>query len=130
MRTAGISGVIVDSVAIYPVPDPSGAPTFRAVAKTGQSEGRTAGEALDGIRPQLSKDNSCTVVVIQPFQPDAFFSSDQQQRLVALMTEWREARDQRQSLAAEKQTELEVLIAAELKAAELRTREVLQGLAK
>ena len=39
----------MESVAIFPVFHPDGGRAFRAVSKEGQSEGRTIGEALDGV---------------------------------------------------------------------------------
>jgi hypothetical protein len=65
----------MQSVAIFSINDASGTATFRAIAKAGQSEGRTAGEALDAIRSQLPPSDACTVVVIQAFQSDAFFTA-------------------------------------------------------
>ena len=39
----------MESIAIFPITNASGSPMFHAVAKAGQSEGRTPGEALDGL---------------------------------------------------------------------------------
>jgi hypothetical protein len=117
----------MQNVSIFPVFSPEGGPSFRAVSRSGQSEGRTAGEALDAIAPSLTG-NSGTVVVIQSFSPDAFFSADQQEKLAHLMSRWREARDAGRKLPAAEQAELDALVEAELKAATARTAEVLRGL--
>jgi hypothetical protein len=118
----------MNNVAIFPVNGPDGAPLFRAVARTGQSEGKTAGEALDAIRMRLTPGDKGTVVVIQPFRPDELFSADQQSRLQELMTLWRAARDGGPSLTGEQHAELQVLIDAELQAANARSRQILEGL--
>jgi hypothetical protein len=117
----------MESVAIFPVLSPEGNAAFRAVSRGGQSEGRTAGEALDAIAPSLSGDSSA-VVVIQSFLPDAFFTAAQQARLQELMAKWREARDAGRQLPASEQTELNALVEAELQAATARTAEALRGL--
>jgi hypothetical protein len=121
---------MMESVAIFPVIGPGGSPAFRAVTRSGQSEGRTAGEALDAIQTRLPNTDSGTIVVIQPFRPDTLFTAEQQQRLEALMAQWRSARDVGHQLPADEYAELQALIEAELKAAEARTRQVLQGLGK
>jgi hypothetical protein len=118
----------MESVAIFPVTSPTGLPAFRAVTKAGQSEGRTAGEALDAISARLSASESGTLVLIQPFRPDALFTAEQQSRLKDLMGQWRAARDEGRQLPAEVCAELECLVTEELQAAERRTRQVLQGL--
>jgi hypothetical protein len=115
----------MDSVAIFPVVVPDGSPTFRAVARTGQSEGRTAGEALDALRLRLAPDDGGTVVVIQSFHPDAVFTAAQQTRLQELMALWRSARDGGQQLTRQQQSELQSLMESELQAANVRSRQTL-----
>lgn len=88
-----------------------------AVAGSTQAEGRTAGEALDALNAQLGKSQTGTLVILQAFQADDAFSEQQQQRLSALMSKWREARDAGGGLSADGQRELEALIDAEVKAA-------------
>jgi hypothetical protein len=66
-----------------------------------------------------------TLLIIQSFRPDWFFSTEQQQRLSDLMNLWRTARDHRQSLPPEQQAELDSLVEAELKAATARTEQQL-----
>jgi len=117
----------MQNIAIFPVPNPGGPPSFRAVTKGGQYEGRTAGEALDAVAAELPS-SSGAVVVIQPFLPDSHFTVAQQQRLQELMATWRAARDAGQRMPTAEQAELELLIEAELQAASDRTAQVLQGL--
>ena len=118
----------MQSVAIFPITSADGEPTFRAVARTGQSEGRTPGAALDAISSRLASPDGGTVVVIQTFRPDELFTAGQQSRLQELMGLWRVARDAGQPLTAQQQTELRDLIEAELRAADARTKQVLERL--
>src|SRR5437588_8804064 len=94
------------------VPDSLGGPepAFRAVGAGRQSVGRTPGEALDAITAQLSDLESGTLVVVQNFRPDAFFSADQRRRMDELMTRWRSARDWGRPLPAAEQAELDALV--------------------
>jgi len=50
---------------------------FRAVAGDLQSFGATAGQALDALTAQLSGSPETLLVVVQPMQPDAWFSAEQ-----------------------------------------------------
>jgi hypothetical protein len=118
----------MQSVAIFPVVDPEGMPGYRAIARGGQSEGRTVGEALDALGERLAPNNGGTIVFIQPFQPDALFTARQRERLGELMARWRALREQNQVLSAEEQTELQSLIDAELQAATARTQQIFEGL--
>jgi hypothetical protein len=118
----------MQSVAIFPVLNADGMQGFRAVARGGQSEGRTVGEALDALHGRLTPNNGGTVVLIQPFQSDALFSAAQRQRLEILMARWRMKRDEGDALPAEEQSELQSLIDAELQAADARTQQILAGL--
>ena len=58
---------------------------------------------------------------IQGFQPDAWFTAAQQERLAELMGEWRAARDRGEALPPDQQAELDQLVEAELVAAQRRT---------
>jgi hypothetical protein len=116
------------TVAISPVSDANGEKIYRAVAGDKQSTGKTAGEALDALTAQLEGDEFSTLLIIQSFRPDWFFSAFQQQRLSELMNLWRTARDEGQSLSPEQQAELDSLVEAELKAATARTAALVQQL--
>jgi hypothetical protein len=117
----------MESIAIFPVSGDHEGSLFRAVARTGQSEGRTAGEALDAISPTLPSGSSGTMVVIQSFRPDEFFGPQETQRLQSLMDRLRAARCGAEPLSSEEQAELERLVEAEWKAAACRTQALLQG---
>jgi hypothetical protein len=116
------------TVAILPVSDANGEKLYRAVAGDKQSTGKTAGEALDALTAQLEGDEFSTLLIIQSFRPDWFFSAFQQQRLSELMNLWRTARDEGQTLPPEQQAELDSLVEAELKAATARTAALVQQL--
>lgn len=116
----------MQNVAIFPIPGNDGTQHYRAVTQSGQTEGRTAGEALDAIASQLPLDDSGTMVLIQPFRPDAFFSQSQMTRLQELMSSWRAARDgAAPELTTEEQAELQSLVEAELRAASNRAAQML-----
>src|SRR5690242_10794765 len=104
------------TVAIFP--DSPGTPEtkFRAVSKHAQSEGRTAGAALDALTKQLDPADAGMIVVVQNLRGDEFFSEAQQHRLRDLMDAWRNARDAGQSLPPMEQAELNALVDAELRA--------------
>ena len=107
-------------VAILPIPTEQGDVCYQAVAGAKHAEGRTAGEALDALTPQLTTDEAGTLIILQNQRPDAFFTAAQQERLAALMARWRTARDHGGTLPADDQTEIETLIEAELKASAAR----------
>ena len=107
-------------VAILPVTTNHGSRSYHAIAGTKQSSGATAGAALDALTAQLSAEETGTLVIVQSFRPDQFFTAAQQQRLEQLMARWRTARDRGLLLSAEEQAELEALIETELQAATQR----------
>lgn len=104
-------------VAILAVRASAGAIVYRAVAGERESEGRTAGEALDALISQLPEDERTALSVEQTLPADRFFDLDQQERLAELMVEWRNARDSGASLPSPQQAELESLIDDEVRAA-------------
>ena len=104
--------------------------TYRAIAGAIQSEGKTAGEALDALTKQLSEDESGMLVIVQNLRPDIFFTAEQQQRLSELMARWREARDNNNALPPEEQAELQMLVDAELQAAAKRAESAISEMSK
>ncbi len=95
--------------------DPTTPPRrYRATLGDRHAHGATVGEALDGLSPDFAAEPA--LVVVQPMTPDRFFTAAQQQRLAELMARWRSARDEGTTVAAAEQTELESLVAAELRA--------------
>ena len=65
-------------VAILPVPSETGEVSYCAVAGDKHSQGKTAGEALDALTPQLSVAESGTLIIVQNLRPDRYFTADQQ----------------------------------------------------
>jgi hypothetical protein len=104
-------------VVVFPVGTEDGGVFYHAVAAEKQSDGRTAGEALDALRAQLSEQEASTLVLIQSLKPDRFFNAVQQQRLAELTKRWRTARDSGSTLEEDEQSELEKLVEAETRAA-------------
>ncbi len=107
-------------VTIFPVMTDRNQHAYHAIAGSNHAAGATAGAALDALTPQLAKDERTTLIIIQHFRPDRFFSQQQQQRLAALMSQWRLARDGGSALTLAEQNELEGLIEAEIQAAAQR----------
>ena len=103
-------------VAILPIPTEQGDVSYCAMAGDKQTQGKTAGEALDALTAQLPEDEAGTLIIFQSWRPDRFFGASQQQRLAELMEHWRMARDMGDSLEPDEQSELEALVDAELRA--------------
>jgi len=105
------------TVAIIPENGQIAATSYRAIAGKRFSVGRTAGEALDALTSQLEEGEKGTLIVVQHMHSDVWFNADQRQRLQDLMARWRAARDGHVSLSPQEQEELDLLVAAELQAA-------------
>jgi len=114
------------TVAILPISGANGEKSYRAIAGDKHSVGKTAGQALDALTAQLDEIEFSALLVIQSFQPDSFFSAEQQERLSELMESWRVARDQGLALPPEQQAELDSLVELELRAATARTAAFMQ----
>lgn len=114
------------TVAIVPI-SVNGEKSYRAISGDKYSVGKTAGQALDALTAQLNEREFSALLLIQSFQPDQFFTADQQARLSELMTCWRLARDQGQELPPEQQAELDGLVEMELRAATARTSALMQS---
>jgi hypothetical protein len=115
------------TVSILPIASVSGEKSYRAIAGNKYGVGKTAGQALDGLTAQLGESGFTALLVIQDFNPDQFFSDDQQKRLSELMSLWRLARDRGEMLLPEQQLELDSLVDAELRAATARTAALMQS---
>ena len=119
----------MNRVSITSVPLESNGISYFAVAGDKQSVGKTAGEALDALTPQLDAKKGVTFVVVQSGQPDEFFSLDDQRRIADLMTRWRLLRDEGSIIPQSLQDELNSLIEAELRASAARAQAMLDSLA-
>jgi predicted Zn-dependent protease with MMP-like domain len=87
---------------------------FRAIAGDRQCLGRTMGEALDALTAEWGDSVQETVVLIQRFQPDQYFTQAQYERMRELLA-------RRSTLTPEERTELEALVDAEVDATVART---------
>ncbi len=105
------------TVSIMPVPGEEGQLSFHAVSGGKSSLGRTRGEALDAISAQLSDEQDGTLVVVQSFKPDRYFSAEQQRRLAELLERRSTAGKQGRELPDSEQVELDALVEAEVRAA-------------
>lgn len=86
--------------------------------------GKTAGEALDGLRKRLGTEDNDLFLVRDQWQPDDFFTAAQQKQLSELMARWRAARDVGQALPAEDWKKLEELVDAEFAASAKRAEKL------
>ncbi len=89
--------------------------SYRAVRGRQQAEGKTPGQALDSLEKLLSAEEKTanSLIVLQRFQPDAFFSKSQQTRLQKLMTRFHEAINTDATISPDERAELEQLVNAE-----------------
>lgn len=88
--------------------------TYRAVSGEKQSVGKTIGEAVDNLTEQMDNTQQETLFIVQRFQPDKFFTAEQQKRLSKLMKKLHQAEAENKQMNPEEKTELENLIEAEL----------------
>ena len=119
------------TVAVLPTTDALSETIYHAVAGDKHASGKTIGEAVDALTPQLEDDNNAaTLIVVQQQRPDRFFTAEQQQRREELTAQWRAAQDADQEFPVEAQTELEQLVLAEVRAAGKRAASLLHDAAK
>lgn len=100
---------------------------YRAVFGQQQAEGKTAGQALDSLEKTLSDadDPVHSLIILQRFQPDAFFTEEQQTRVQELMALFHETMANEGNLTAEERAELEQLVDKEYIAAIARSAAIL-----
>ena len=118
------------TVAILSVEWTAGIRTYQALSGQRSAEGSTAGAALDALSQKFPELADETMIVVQRFRPDQFFTASQQLRLQELMSRWREARDAGGVLPPSEQVELDSLVSAELDASSRRAEDVARGLGK
>ena len=71
-------------VAISPVSSEEASNLYHAVSGDKQSQGRTPGEALDGLM-ELLPEESGTHVIVRNLRPGRFFTAAKRQRLADFM---------------------------------------------
>lgn len=103
---------------------------FRAVSGEKKSYGKTVGQAVDALTEQFENGDNETLYILQRFQPDEFFTAEQQKRLSTLMDDLRAAQNQNEELESEKKAELESLIAAELEGSAKRSEKIFNDFGK
>ena len=112
--------------AVVVLPNSQNSGNYRAISGKKTSFGKTIGEALDSLTEQIS-DEPNPVIYIQDFQPDEFFTAEQQNRLSELM---QKLRDNNSNISAEEQSELEKLIDEELEGSGKRVAKIAEKLGK
>lgn len=94
---------------------------YRAIKGEQQAASTTPCRALDTLERILAvqgkETDEGTLIVIQRFRPDAFFTAEQQARLQELMSRLHDACDTGQDLSPEEKQEIEHLVDAEWQAA-------------
>jgi hypothetical protein len=115
----------MQTISIAAVATTNGERVYQAIIGDQQSTGKTAGEALDALTVQMGGEEINGFLLLQSCQPDQFFTTSQQQRLTELMSLWRTARDQGNTIPPEQQLELDNLIEAELYATAERSKAIL-----
>ena len=103
---------------------------YRAICGVQQATGATPGQALDMLESELATqglgENGETVIIVQRFRPDNFFTTYQQSRLRELMDQFHQATDVGEALPQTQKEELEQLVDAELQAAIERSEAILK----
>ncbi len=115
----------MQTISIATIASTNGDRLYRAASGDRQSTGKTAGEALDALTVQIGSQEINGFLLLQNYQPDEFFTAQQQQRLTELMSLWRTARDVGDSFPPDLQSELDALIEAELDATADRSKAIL-----
>ena len=94
---------------------------YRAIRGDQQATSTTPGRALDTLERMLAmqgrEEDEGTLIIVQRFRPDAFFTAEQQARLQELMSRFHDAHDTGQDLSPEEKQEIERLVDAEWQAA-------------
>lgn len=100
---------------------------YRAVHGRQHAEGKTPGQALDSLEKLLTDEEKAagSLIILQRFRSDAFFTEKQQQRLQDLMLRFQETISRDESLTPEERTELEQLVDEEWVAAIARGAAIL-----
>jgi hypothetical protein len=118
----------MQKIAILPEPTANSL-SYRATCGNHQATGQTPGQALDILEAELattSTDAGETLVILQRFRPDDLFTAAQQLRLRELMDQFQATIAQGTQLAPTLQSELDILVEAELEANIQRSQRLLQ----
>ncbi|MGB0383760.1 MAG: hypothetical protein ACPGWR_02970 [Ardenticatenaceae bacterium] len=110
------------------IQEPNGAEHYRAIQDYQQATGKTAGEALDSLEQKLALQGEAveeSLILVQRFKPDSYFTAAQQTRLQELMARVHAAGNTTVLLSPDEQAEQEQLIDAEWDAAIARAEALL-----
>lgn len=107
------------AITIYQKANEASSPRFLAVAGSHQSAGNTPGEALDLLLTQEGNTIDSSLIFIQRYALDFYFTQAQHDRMKELL-------ERRLSLTPVENEELDTLIDAELDATVARTKPLLQ----
>jgi hypothetical protein len=103
---------------------------YRASCGAQQAIGITPGQALDMLEKELAiqrlGDSGGTLIIVQRFRPDEFFTAKQQLRLRELMEQFHQAKTVGEAFDSAKKQELETLVDAEWNAAIERAEAILK----
>ncbi len=103
---------------------------YRAICGVQQATGATPGQALDMLERDLATQglgaNSETVIIVQRFRPDNFFTVSQQLRLRELMDQFHQASAVGELFPQAQKEELEQLVDSELQAAIERSEAIIK----
>jgi uncharacterized FlgJ-related protein len=108
------------------LPNSQNAEIYRAISGKKVSFGKTMGEALDSLNKEISNETN-PVIFIQDFQPDEFFTAEQQNRLTELM---QKLKNNSSEFSPEEQIELEKLVDEELEGSAKRAAKIAEKLGK
>jgi len=120
----------MSTIEIFQEPSNAATTVYRARCLDWQATGATPGAALDAVERLVaagSQDGNGTVVIVQRFRPDAFFTKRQQTRLQELMERFHASRVTGKELVQEDRKELETLVDAEWQAAIERANDILNN---
>jgi hypothetical protein len=107
------------AISIHREEGDGGTGRFRAVAGEHHSIGQTPGEALDSLIAREGSDVESSLILIQRFVPDAYFTQAQYDQMKALL-------DRKSSLTEAESEALDALIDAELDATVFRSKALLK----
>jgi len=103
---------------------------YRAISNGKSSSGKTIGQAVDALTAQFENPDDETLYIVQRWQPDDFFTAEQQKRLSELMKKLRDAQNFNQEFTLEDREELEKLIKAELEGSGKRAEKIANELGR
>jgi translation initiation factor 2 beta subunit (eIF-2beta)/eIF-5 len=125
---------VITTIEIIQEQKESQQPIYRAMSGDQQVASTTPGQALDILERMLAvqgkEEHEGTLIIVQRFRPDAFFTTEQQARLQELMNRFHNACSTGQELSPEEKQELERLVDTEWQAAIERGAAILKQVSR